>query len=191
MLIGSGSGLRWNIDVHHWFQRRVHAVWHALRGLCQLPYIQAVGYEFLYLLHRYGCPVGQIYWYMDLLWPINTPLDRGRICGSHGWSRWGHFQCRRVGASRYSGFILFDSHFKQAIWTRIFLNGGIDPSTNTTIIPSAEFDVVTSAHSIANANASAQTSTEVYGIGWGRLSFLGHDVSESCPFYPVYDMMFC
>ena len=84
--------------------------------------------------------------------------------------------------SRYSGSIIFDSHFKQAIWTRIFLNGGIDPNTNITIIPSAEFDVVTSAHSIVIANASAEASTEVYGIGWARLSLIGHDVSESCPF---------
>jgi hypothetical protein len=66
----------------------------------------------------------------------------------------------------------------------MLLNGGIDPNTNTTIIPSSEFDVITSAHSIVSPNggATAQTSTEVYGLGWGRFSFLGHDVSESCPF---------
>jgi hypothetical protein len=64
----------------------------------------------------------------------------------------------------------------------MILNGGIDPSTNTTIIPSAEFDVITSAHSIASPSTSAQSSTEVYGLGWARLSYIGHDVSESCPF---------
>jgi hypothetical protein len=33
---------------------------------------------------------------------------------------------------------------------------------------------------IASPDASAESSTEVYGLGWGRLSYLGHDVSESC-----------
>jgi hypothetical protein len=62
----------------------------------------------------------------------------------------------------------------------MFLNGGVDPVTNVTIIPSAEFEVITSAHSIVNpSEATAQTSTEVYGLGWSRLSFVGHDVSES------------
>jgi hypothetical protein len=73
----------------------------------------------------------------------------------------------------------------------MFLNGGVDLNTNTTIIPPVEFNVITSAHSIASPNAIAspkatvQSSTEVYGLGWGRLSFLGHDVSEIRLFYPV------
>jgi hypothetical protein len=71
----------------------------------------------------------------------------------------------------------------------MFLNGGIDPNTNLTIIPSAEFDVITSAHSIVSPSDSVQTSTEVYGLGWARLSCLGHDVSESCPLYHVRDIM--
>ena len=75
---------------------------------------------------------------------------------------------------KYTGY---DSCLEQAIWIRIFLNGGVDPNTNTTITPPAEFNVIISAHSIASPNATAQTSTEVYGLGWGRLSLLGHDVS--------------
>ena len=73
----------------------------------------------------------------------------------------------------------------------MFLNGGVDPNTNTTIIPPAEFNVITSAHSIASPNATAQSSTEVYGLGWARLSFLGHDVShgKSCSFHFVRDIM--
>jgi hypothetical protein len=67
----------------------------------------------------------------------------------------------------------------------MFLNGGVDPDTNTTIIPPAEFNVITSAHSIASPDVTAQSSTEVYGLGWIRLSFMGHDVSESYLFYPV------
>ncbi|KAH9994421.1 hypothetical protein BJV77DRAFT_304874 [Russula vinacea] len=66
-----------------------------------------------------------------------------------------------------------------ALWTRVFLNGGIDPATNVTIIPSAGFDAVTSAHSIVSPDTSAQSSTNVYGLGWGRLSYAGHDVSHS------------
>ena len=89
--------------------------------------------------------------------------------------------------SRYSEFNIIDSYLTQAVWVRAILNGGINPSTNTTIIPPAEFYVITSAHSIANPNATAQSSAEVYGIGWARLSLLGHDVSESCPFYPALE----
>jgi hypothetical protein len=37
---------------------------------------------------------------------------------------------------------------------------------NATIIPSAQFDVIGSAHSIASPNISAETSTFVYGLGW-------------------------
>jgi hypothetical protein len=86
--------------------------------------------------------------------------------------------------------IIIDSRLEQALWTRTFLNGGIDPNTNATIIPSAEFDVITSAHSIMSPSAAtAQTSTEVYGLGWARLSFVGHDVSKTCLFYPVCDIM--
>jgi hypothetical protein len=73
----------------------------------------------------------------------------------------------------------------------MLLNGGIDLNTNLTIIPPTEFDVITSAHSIViPGEATAQTSTEVYGLGWVRLSFLGHDVSVTCLFYPVRDLMF-
>jgi hypothetical protein len=63
----------------------------------------------------------------------------------------------------------------------VLLNGGIDPNTNVTIIPPAQFEVITSAHSIVIPDANAQVSTEVYGLGWSRLSYLGHDVSESSP----------
>src|SRR6267154_3637157 len=67
----------------------------------------------------------------------------------------------------------------------MFLDGGADPYTNTTIVPSTEFNIITSAHSIANPNVTAQSSTKVYGLGWARLSVLGHDVSKTCLFYPV------
>jgi hypothetical protein len=63
----------------------------------------------------------------------------------------------------------------------MILNGGVDPNSNVTIIPPAQFEVITAAHSIVIPDASAQISTEVYGLGWGRLSYLGHDVSASSP----------
>jgi CubicO group peptidase (beta-lactamase class C family) len=67
----------------------------------------------------------------------------------------------------------------QVPWVKTILNGGIDPDTNVTIIPSAQFDVITSAHSIVSPNVSAETSTLVYGLGWFRTTLIGHDVSES------------
>ena len=67
----------------------------------------------------------------------------------------------------------------QSAWVRTILNGGVDPNTNTTIIPPAQFDVITSAHSIVTSNVSADESTLVYGLGWFRETFVGHDVSES------------
>jgi hypothetical protein len=61
----------------------------------------------------------------------------------------------------------------------MILNGGIDPDTNVTIIPSAQFDVITSAHSIVSPDVSAETSTLLYGLGWYRMTLIGHDVSGS------------
>ena len=73
----------------------------------------------------------------------------------------------------------------------MLLNGGVDPDTNATIIPPAEFDVITSAHSIMSPNTDGQPglSTAVYGLGWIILSIVGHNVSEDCTF-PVRNIMF-
>ena len=57
------------------------------------------------------------------------------------------------------------------------MNGGTNPDTNVMIIPSAQFNVITSAHSIVSPNVSAETSTLVYGLGWFRATLLGIDVS--------------
>ena len=58
----------------------------------------------------------------------------------------------------------------QAPWVRMLLNGGVDLDTNATIVPPAEFDAITSAHSIvspADPDTSGQLgfSTELYGLG--------------------------
>jgi hypothetical protein len=70
----------------------------------------------------------------------------------------------------------------------MYLNGGIDPKTNATIISSAQLNFITSGHSI-EAPATSEFSTIVYGAGWERLSVFGHDVSESCPLYPIFDII--
>jgi hypothetical protein len=67
----------------------------------------------------------------------------------------------------------------------MYLNGGIDPKTNATIISSTQLDFITSGHSIV----SGGSPTVVYGAGWQRLSALGHDVSESCPLHPTSDII--
>jgi len=58
------------------------------------------------------------------------------------------------------------------------LNGGVDPDTNVTIISLEQFDVITQGHSIANPSANDQVSTALYGLGWLRFSYVGHDVSN-------------
>jgi hypothetical protein len=68
----------------------------------------------------------------------------------------------------------------------MILNGGVDPISNVTIIPPAEFEIITEAHSIVSPNTDAQDSTYVYGLGWDRESYLGHDVSESCNPFNLY-----
>ncbi|KAI0286671.1 beta-lactamase/transpeptidase-like protein [Russula aff. rugulosa BPL654] len=61
-----------------------------------------------------------------------------------------------------------------ALWNRMYLNGGVDPKTNATIISPKNLDVITTGHSIESAS-SAEISTYVYGAGWERFSVFGHD----------------
>jgi hypothetical protein len=70
----------------------------------------------------------------------------------------------------------------------MYLNGGVDPKTNATIISPKNLDVITTGHSIESAS-SAEISTYVYGAGWERFSVFGHDVSESRPLYPTSDII--
>jgi len=60
-------------------------------------------------------------------------------------------------------------------WVKTILNGGINPDTNITIIPPAQFNVITSAHSIVSPNASAVESAVTSGLGWFRVTLVGHD----------------
>ncbi|TFY55723.1 hypothetical protein EVG20_g9215, partial [Dentipellis fragilis] len=61
-------------------------------------------------------------------------------------------------------------------WVRMLMNGGIDPYTNTTIIPRSAFDAVTSAQVVATGLTWPGVDSVVcYGLGWLRHSYLGHD----------------
>jgi methionine-rich copper-binding protein CopC len=59
----------------------------------------------------------------------------------------------------------------------MILNGGVDGDTTATIIPTAELNVITSAHSIVDSSLSPGISTDVYGLGWSIFSIVGHNVS--------------
>ncbi|KAI0253805.1 beta-lactamase/transpeptidase-like protein [Lactifluus subvellereus] len=64
-------------------------------------------------------------------------------------------------------------------WVKLFLNDGVDPDTNTTVIPPEALETVTSAHTIVDGNPryrSESCSFIVYGLGWLRLSCIGHDI---------------
>jgi hypothetical protein len=65
----------------------------------------------------------------------------------------------------------------QTKWVAMLLNKGVNPYTNETIVPSSVIDATTSAYSIIDGKASRQdTSLVGYGMGWGRLSYRGHEV---------------
>jgi hypothetical protein len=80
----------------------------------------------------------------------------------------------------FEGIYYIDLGPLQATWVKMILNGGVDPDTNETIIPPAQFDVITSPHSIISPNISWPVSTLLYGLGWIRYSLEGYDVCEIC-----------
>ncbi|KAJ7282733.1 beta-lactamase/transpeptidase-like protein [Mycena rebaudengoi] len=61
-------------------------------------------------------------------------------------------------------------------WVKLQINGGVDIASNTTVIPSATFDLQTSALSIAKPKGTETDSIWTYGLGWLRLSYRGHEV---------------
>ncbi|KAJ7691628.1 beta-lactamase/transpeptidase-like protein [Mycena rosella] len=63
-------------------------------------------------------------------------------------------------------------------WIKVLLNGGVDARTNTTIIPRATFDLATSAISVAINKGNQIMSIAGYGLGWGRLSYRGHELVQ-------------
>lgn len=62
----------------------------------------------------------------------------------------------------------------------MLINEGVDPITNSTILPSSVFKEVTTAHAITSSRASQPYfAVEGYGMGWFRRSYQGHEVGAS------------
>lgn len=62
----------------------------------------------------------------------------------------------------------------------MLLNGGIDPETNKTIIPKSVFQMITTAQIPTEGRGQfPEFSFHAYGMGWGRVSYQGHEVNSS------------
>ncbi|KAJ7292859.1 beta-lactamase/transpeptidase-like protein [Mycena rebaudengoi] len=92
-------------------------------------------------------------------------------CGC--WRR--HVHCGGYGTFLFAQGPPF-TYVAQLKWVKLHLNGGIDATTGVSVIPSATFDLATSAQSIAFPKGDATNSLVAYGMGWGRNSYRGHEV---------------
>jgi len=64
-------------------------------------------------------------------------------------------------------------------WLKMLLNKGVDPVSNTTVVPRAVFDMVTTAHTIVSGDPTTpEQSISGYGMGWVRLSYKGHEIIQ-------------
>ncbi|RPD58613.1 beta-lactamase/transpeptidase-like protein [Lentinus tigrinus ALCF2SS1-6] len=65
-----------------------------------------------------------------------------------------------------------------AKWAATLLNGGVDPVTKKTIIPSWVFNETTTSRVILTGNTTDDATMSImgYGLGWQRQSYLGHDI---------------
>ena len=60
----------------------------------------------------------------------------------------------------------------------MMLNEGVDPVSNTTIIPIAAYKVITTASSIVfGAGKDKLTTILGYGMGWRRTAYRGNEVN--------------
>ncbi|KAI9509853.1 beta-lactamase/transpeptidase-like protein [Russula earlei] len=57
-------------------------------------------------------------------------------------------------------------------WIQMFLNSGVDPNTNTTILELQNFDAITWPQSVMDRLSNSLFSPELFGLGWSRLSFI-------------------
>lgn len=67
---------------------------------------------------------------------------------------------------------------QQIKWARLWVNQGVNPDTNETVVP--DYAQMTTSRAIMAGNTTTYgTSTSIagYGLGWMRWSYLGHDVS--------------
>ena len=75
----------------------------------------------------------------------------------------------------------------QSKWLATLLNGGVNPTTNQTIIPKDGFNEATTAHAVDHGKATApDLSVSGYGLGWERFSYRGHEVSTFMPVWMVF-----
>ncbi|KAI0027306.1 beta-lactamase/transpeptidase-like protein, partial [Vararia minispora EC-137] len=63
-----------------------------------------------------------------------------------------------------------------AKWVRMLLHAGVDPSTNTTILPESVFSETTLARVIVGARGTGPASISGYAMGWSRYSVSGHEI---------------
>ncbi|EPS99303.1 hypothetical protein FOMPIDRAFT_114665 [Fomitopsis schrenkii] len=62
-------------------------------------------------------------------------------------------------------------------WLAVLLNNGVDPVSNTTIIPSSAFEEITTAYSVMEGTPpSPEMSIWGYGLGWVTFSYQGHNI---------------
>ncbi|KAI0767194.1 beta-lactamase/transpeptidase-like protein [Fomes fomentarius] len=74
-------------------------------------------------------------------------------------------------------------------WLAVLLNRGVDPVTNTTIIPASVLTETTTAHAIVSGTASGDLSITGYGMGWFRGSYRGHDVAWHSGAIPGFSLL--
>ena len=57
------------------------------------------------------------------------------------------------------------------------INSGVDPVTNTTVIPKSVFEMTTTSHTFIDGRSKyPEMSAAGYGMGWMRVSYQGHEV---------------
>ncbi|EMD32801.1 hypothetical protein CERSUDRAFT_118507 [Gelatoporia subvermispora B] len=61
-------------------------------------------------------------------------------------------------------------------WVATMINGGVDPWANTSVIPKSVVDEITTSRTIMDGRGSPDVSIQGYGLGWGRLSYRGHEI---------------
>ena len=67
----------------------------------------------------------------------------------------------------------------QTKWLAMLLNEGVDPVTNSTIIPKQAYEAITAATAIVtDIEQTADMSIIGSGLGWNRFSYKGFEVSS-------------
>ncbi|KAI0828035.1 beta-lactamase/transpeptidase-like protein [Trametes gibbosa] len=61
-------------------------------------------------------------------------------------------------------------------WVATLLNGGVDPTSNVTIVPASVLANMTASRPIESTSPSLDLSPLEYGMGWFRVTYKGRDV---------------